>query len=294
MDATKRLREYCNQYKKTKENKASHKELAEQEALIWSTALVIHCGKPKRKGNWFAERFGGTCQEYEHRAALYNLKSQKLWDRIESGMAYASVMNISREARKLRDEQKLDIHQAIDMLLKKYDEADAVTLTSPNGRTFRRPLQKNKKQKVTEQTTEKQFSQEFARQIRKLTDEFASNTLEGVDEYHAMKTKQEFVDWVNAGIKDFLHKINNLKKDAKKQKLAKIGALKFSQACEILGINGKYGKPIDLLQVKKRTHERARRLHPDANNGNDAMIQEYQAVMEAREILESYMEHLQG
>lgn len=127
------------------------------------------------------------------------------------------------------------------------------------------------------------------------------------------QARQRLSDWIEQGIDNFFHDLRKASRDAHDHKLNKIGRLRFQQACEVLAISrvGKEKEPIffghklspirareffDL--VRERHHIRSADLHPDriqARSGrppNPAEIAEYQAIQQAREVLEEYIHQM--
>ncbi|TAL42434.1 MAG: hypothetical protein EPN91_08625 [Salinibacterium sp.] len=70
-----------------------------------------------------------------------------------------------------------------------------------------------------------------------------------------------------------------------------ISSVQFMVACSCLGIDGKYGKPVDSELIREKKRERAKLFHPDRADGSR---ERFQAVMQAAEWLEKYNAELKA
>lgn len=276
----------------------TEREKAILEAQIWNTLYEIEgtgftkkCG---RREDWFKSALGGSGHEYAIRNVIFNSGSsvaELLWDRIDNKkMPMRTAQRLLVNARKIVKKDGIDFKDAIISVLKSYDESDGYFIRSSKGGLHKvsAPYSKKAEKKKADN------SAEFKRQIRILTEEFIEFRLGDVDEYQKKKLTQTFTDWISTGVDELLVDIQKLRSEAKREKITKIGARRFSQACEILGIRAVFGKPIDVIAIKKATHTRVTRgkLHPDINGGDEAKTKEFHAVIEARETLDEYMEQL--
>lgn len=72
-----------------------------------------------------------------------------------------------------------------------------------------------------------------------------------------------------------------------------VSRLKVLAACKVLNVPApKVGQPVDLTLAKKHQRQAVRAYHPDANGGNDANRNEFEAAVKAYEVLEDYNESL--
>jgi hypothetical protein len=135
------------------------------------------------------------------------------------------------------------------------------------------------------------------------------------DQYLTTKATDDFLKWLDAGIDNFLRDLKRAADDAHRAKIGRIGAHKFWAACEVFAITHLtfveqrkrtsvkivFGRKLDKKHadefsrlVRERHHERSRALHPDriqaqGRQPTEAERAEYQAVQDARDVLEDYI-----
>lgn len=63
-------------------------------------------------------------------------------------------------------------------------------------------------------------------------------------------------------------------------------------ACEALGLFPRNRIPVDFQEARKKFKSLATQFHPDRNDGSEDMRKQYQAAVEAWEIVKDYMEQL--
>lgn len=126
-----------------------------------------------------------------------------------------------------------------------------------------------------------------------------------LDEYLVKRIQDDFVAWVDAGVDAFVRDLRRIQKDAHRDQLTRIGRSRFSDACNVLTISMqlekeglRFGQKLSPKQAKKlrelvrtRHHARSRELHPDRQGGgvSEQLKAEYNAVQEARAVLEEYI-----
>ena len=276
------------QYKQTKTT-LTEKQKSELEREIWfQYSLGKGRGFTKDIGQreWFRNKFGGTAKEYQDRASLINAGSwvEPLWQKLDSGLAISTAINLMRKARNFAAASGFSYENGLKKALEEYESLRLICHNS-SGKEFRKsaPFSKSKSK-----TGPVDNSGEFFRQVKILTEELLNVKLMGVDSYLAEQTKTEFLDWIKEGYENLKKSIYKQRNDMKKENMAKIGRTRFAQACEVLGIQSAFGKPINLHKVKKAKFFRVKPLHPDKNSGSHAHQEEYQAVIEAYNLLEEY------
>lgn len=268
------LNRACEEYKQDKPN-LTEREKAEREVEIWKIMIGIHgrgIQKKFKRRNWFKDQFGGTTSEYEDRLVVYNLGSvaNLIWDKLDKHFTLANAIDAIRFARR----NNIDIAKALEERANKL-------LVAPKFKAI-----KNSTDKV-------KSSKEFSKQIKLLAENFAQQQLKGTDPYFAKKITDSFIEWVDSGVKDLFAEAQKLRKDTRRENLSRIGRTRFNQACEVFGIVAKFGDTLNRKDIRSRFHKRAGPLHPDKTGGNEAKTREYHAVVEARDVLEDYMDQIE-
>lgn len=262
----------CQKYKQDKPN-LTEREKAKREVDIWNIMVDIHgrgIQKKFKRRKWFKDQFGGTSSEYEDRFIIHNLGStaELIWDNLNKNFTLASAVETIRIAKR----NNTDIVKALE---------ERANKLAPKFKAI-----KNSTEKV-------KSSKEFSRQIKLIAENFAEQQLKGTDPYFAKKIIDAFMEWVDSGVKDLFAEAQKLRKDTKQENLSRIGRTRFNQACEVFGIIAKFGDILDRKDIRSRAHKRAGPLHPDKTGGNEAKTREYHAVIEARQVLEDYMDQIE-
>jgi hypothetical protein len=125
------------------------------------------------------------------------------------------------------------------------------------------------------------------------------------DQYLTTKATEDFFDWLETGVENLLRDLKRAAEYGEQAKLSKIGSQRFWNACDVYALS-KVGavklvfgqkndkKFFDAFRklVRSRHHERSLALHPDRIKGRqptEAERTEYQAVQDARDVLEDYI-----
>lgn len=131
-----------------------------------------------------------------------------------------------------------------------------------------------------------------------------------LDEYLVKRVREDFVAWVESGVESFFRDVRRLQTDARRDQLTRIGRTRFADACDVLALSTqlekdgvRFGQPLSAKQAKKlrelvrtRHHARSRELHPDrhGNGVSEQLKAEYNAVQEARAVLEEYVREMEN
>lgn len=160
-----------------------------------------------------------------------------------------------------------------------------------NGSVVKRPGTRNKpKGTPPERYTLAQFKHDLGELTTRYITEWTS---EVATEEEQLRLRREFLDVMTLAVQDLRRAVDRLRtasSSAANAKLPRVGRQSFSQACEVLAFDWRFGKPIDLALVKKRKYLRIRELHPDQNGGDRSHEAELQAVLWAVEVFETYHE----
>ena len=286
----------CDDYMlNTNRGSITQREAAEAEQTIWAQLVAFNgdVKKMPRRRYWFKSVFDGSIAKYEQRSTILNYDSSIadiVWKKVDKDkMPLGTAVRIYREARIAKDTG------VSSSLIDAFNEG--VTFHESGGkRTKLGKLHAATKKVVAKgaiATPDIVGRKEFAKHIKAVTRSFVDNNIKDADEYLVEKIVDSFTDWVDTGLKDFLNSFDKLSRDVKKEKLTKIGSSNFNWACEVIGIRSKFGKPIDVKLVRRRHHDRIKRLHPDQNDGSEKHLAEYQSVNDAKDILLDYASQLE-
>lgn len=298
-----RLDRLMEEYKDKKAGLTA-KEKAQFESDIWHVHSEIHgtgVSKIMERRDWFPHKFGGKPSEYADRCNLLGggIAVDVLWGKLQNGMSIRSALHVFRRAKNRRGMGEGELDVLIEEELKSYEGKKYIKPEVPFA-------------KRAKAATPLVSPQDYFQRIKALSEEFADMKLIDVDPYLADQAKQELLDWIKEGYESLLYTAGKLRKEGKNERLGKIGKTRFVQACEVLGITTglsklkkikgelvtvshpiKFGELIDLQMAKRNKFKRARELHPDSNAGSHASQEEYQAVIEAYEVLEDYMRQVE-
>lgn len=294
----------------------THREKAQLEWRIWRLMKAIigpGVTKEYEKRDWLQTEFGGTTSEYDSRAQLWNygVWVEPLWKRIEEGLPIRTAILMCRRVKNAAANSGEGLGVVLARELEAYDKLEHRRQTK-DGRVFRAkaPYSKPPSKPPAANGPAKfsaprpaykppmplpvpiKNSKDFMYQARELVDELAAATLPNIDDYIVSELKTDLLEWIKQGWDEFRRKSNFHRADAKREKLAKIGATRFRQACEVLGLKATFGKTFEKSKLRKCYVTRVSPLHPDKNNGSHALQQEYEAVVDAYRLLTDYLEQM--
>jgi hypothetical protein len=265
-------------YRKTAKS-LTEKERAQLELDIWTFAPA---GVPKR--DWLAKTLGVGTAAIEHHRYLLRLGSwvDPLWSRVDNGMALTRAATIAKRAAELTG-ANAGPDLALQRALKEFGEPASDVVAS--------------KRHTPEQRQAK--SKEFGREVDTLAKEYAAVMTYGVEAHIVKQLTDEFTGMVKAAFEDFRNGLNRARNQADEGTKKKIGKHMFDYACEVLGLRARFGKPLDITEVKKIKNRRALELHPDRHQHlpeeqQRPMRDELERVLEAFGILETYCDQQEG
>jgi len=302
-ERVKELERMCEEYR-TLCDALSHKDRAQREHDIWQLQMATRGPGPgvrecvdRRREYELRRLLGGTVGDYDVRRQLYTFgkAADPMWDRLQTDLTLGCVRTLSYQAKALAKKQNLTLSEAVLRALADYDEKPTSTTRKRNdGKVVKNQGGSHTRAAVKPDPVDVKAADaavQFRREVRALSERFVAQRLADADEYLRDKATTDFAQWIEQGVTDLFATIRKHAMNTRREKLVKIGRVRFQQACEILGVKGEFGKKIDLMLVKRRHHERSKQLHPDSAQG-DAHRSEFQAVQEARDILEDYMRQI--
>jgi len=260
---------------------ATNKERAQMEDAIWVYHQNMVGGGGRITGakrEWLDSILGGGPGQYEYRGSLHNAGSDVdvIWAAVEAG-----TVSLSAGARVLRDARRL-------VRKKETTLREAVVQELKNAPSASKPVEQVavKEPSSSEKTVAQQHAVKFNLAVRNLAAEHIKVTLEDVDIFVRDTLLSDFFTQLDSVLQDFAANIRSHKRQQKGIALSTIGQTRFKQACEVLCIECKFGKRLDMRKARKNYSRLVKDLHPDLGGGNET--EQYQAVVNAWRILQDY------
>lgn len=244
---------------------------------------------------WFNENLGVTAGIHEYRVSLTeaiaggSTWADPVFDRIDNhGMSYTMAAKLVRRASKrAKTSGELTVAQALKLEM---DELREKRLIIPHTSKSENPVKRA--------ASRGNASKGLISGIELLVEEYIETTSAGIEPYLVSKYKGDFLATIKIAYQEFTFAMSRARQSHKLTTIEKVGKKRFSQACQVLGLSkAVFGKPINLLDVKRRKNKRAVELHPDKHQGLPAsqlekIEQEFNVVMDAYRVLETYAETL--
>lgn len=277
----------------------TQRERAAFERDIWALRRSIIGGtKPGAMRSFFNDTFGGGPGGYECRSCLINggELSEPIWAAIEQKLfgvhTGSSILADARKATQDPEERKRIVRELIEIKSKSNHLAPANAKTS---KAKSRLVAKKPEPAATPSPAPapaspdllKQAISDYTKRLESLTAELLFRLGSSLDAHESADIYQDFMETLKLQLNELRQNIQRGCRRTLAQE-DRVGRVRFMQACEVLGIPGAWGKPIDLKLAKQRKWERARQLHPDRNGGSREHEVELQGVMDAYDILEQY------
>jgi hypothetical protein len=261
------------------------KDLPAKDRALLELDIYSFAPAGVNKRDWAANMLGvGTSTIEQHRMLLKQGGwCDALWRRIDDGMALSRAVKIAKRAVELcgpATGPDVALHKALKEFGEPASEFVADRRHTPEQRQIK--------------------SKEFAREIDTLAREYAAIMAYGAEPHKVKNLTEEFTGMVRAALEDFRDGLNKARALAEEQvKPKKIGKRTFEYACEVLGLRARFGKPLDMAEVKRRKNRRALDLHEDRHQHlpeelRQPMRQELERVLEAYSILDTYSDQQEG
>lgn len=273
--------------------------LARMEHDIWNLVRLVE--GPGRNfqhlRDWFYDKFGGSTSSYEIRSFIHrNSWARPLFAEIDKGLKHSTARDMYSKARDLAEEPGVTVVASLRVVI------DAYNGTSESIRKARMPEQPSatrahepENATVAPITASKAFKSKVMHEAR----EFARSAVSGLDvePVHVQHMLDGFEANLERIIRDLQLDISRRKSGAKQMGLDRIGESRFEHACEVLGLNARFGEKLDSGRVGKAFRNRAAPLRRivDVAHGSSSLdersraaSEELAAVNVAYEILRQY------
>lgn len=302
LDAQGRLDAAVSAYK-AEAPRLKARELAEREEGIWKLFAQVSERPLPRREKWMPDKLGARPVDVESRSALFRSGAwvDPLWERLDSG----DIKKFDR-ARRLRLAalakvrlDGIDQSEALRVVLASYDKLRKA------GRHLSGKRGENGAPSKSKGTGVRRSSERGPREgtppdrrlgIRKVVEERLVPYFDaiGVPEPFRLEVADSFLRQLDVLLDDF-------EREAKREKarplLTKVSEHRFRTACELLGIEARYGVAIDLHKVRVRKGKLQAPLHPDRTGGewrDDFSRQAYESYEAAYGLLNEYNQQLFG
>jgi hypothetical protein len=310
------VEQLCAEYRAL-DKTSTHQERADREEQLWllqKRLISYKDGKGERREYQLQKLLGGSTGCYARHRSINSLgeAANEIWYRLERDLTLGATQNIAIRARVIAKKQKMALREAVHRALIEYDNSK-VRRSLDDGKVVRENVAKGPKGPKVRSWSAKAASvspayaksaapaprsghagkdaDSFRYQVRLLTEQFIKDRLSEADDYIRNKAIQDFADWIDTGVTDLFAAVRKHAENARRENLGAIGRRRFGQACQILSIAAEFGKKLDPMLVKRRAHARSASLHPDKHGDKytEEMRAEFQAIQEARLILEEYI-----
>ncbi len=274
-------RQLCQKHQHTK----SIREKTRIEHVLWTEILSPKERKHHEQLRKFVQNvFGGSMFDAGNRHTLYNAgaEADPLWSRIEDGeLKTTTALRLYREARKRAVQSGIPAADALVSVLREYDN---MPLRADGVRTFN-GMSNERRRKRKKQTRPALTAREFWQDLRDRIIGHVRAELPHSDMPESDRLWRQLETDIKIAVETFQARVGNAKKRAEKSQSATRRQLRA--AFETLLLEPPRGKrPIDIEAVRKNKRRLAREYHPDMNDGDPNMVDAYQAVMEAAELIE--------
>ncbi len=271
----------------------TQKERASLEADIWSRVpkeirvLTKHTGLV----GYMQDRFETPQSKARARQFLHSAgpAADPLWERVEGDMTLHSALQIMQSARE-RAENGEDLAFAVQNCIAEYDNFGYAS-KSPDGKIVRRRLPgSNSPPPAASDPTP--GGRAFWSFLRTHVMEYIKTRLPDADQHTRDGVIRRFEVDLNVLLVDLQKEISKAPKQGLKATIA-VSRKSIIQACIALNMKPpKVGQPVDMETARLQRRRHARAYHPDSHGGSEATREQYQAVIEAFKLLETYNESL--
>jgi hypothetical protein len=263
------VEDLLNTYEKVRE-KGSSRELAELEAEI---VAQIHKQGEKigDRRVFFKKRFGGRGSDYDARSMIYRAGPWALpmFDRLDRGVKTNTVLLQLRAIKEEAEAKNIDPEKVLERVVSEG------SIPAPRARPF------------VPANTGQGASKQFRLGVEALAERFMDTMFRNVSVEIKNQLLSDFKTTLDQLLDEFRARAVRTKREARIDGLKRIGIERFKWACEVFGVQAKFGQSINIKKISRLRIRRLRDLHPDRNAGERAR-HEFDAVNTAFEILQTY------
>lgn len=269
------------EYKKT----TDHYELARLEQRIWEGASAAdrRTTTPQEYGKrgFLAALLGVSAFEVEVRGALWSLGSaaDPLWSRIRDGsLSLGIARRVSADAKYIARQRNITVTQAMLVALTEYDNA-------PKYSGGKRRMRRTTVPPRASPSTAQPETMRFWTGLREQVATFMRSRMPEADEMLLTRMVSVLMTDLKTVTDIWVAKINRARATETSTALIRHGQI--IDACRTLKLDPpRRNEPVDLKQANTQKRRLARAYHPDSGSrGTEA---QYQQVLEAYEVLETY------
>jgi hypothetical protein len=262
------------------------KQMAELERLIGDQAPMAQHGTPFR--HWWSETCG--CQHYDLncRSILLSLGTagEPLWDRMAQGMPNGTLMGLAREARR-RAGNKYDRHSllaSIEECLRIHDRRPPEPAT-PQGAAPAAPSALA--EALSEESELGDDPRGLWARVRSLIMAYGVDRLQGMLDHERHELLTALERDVQGVFQHHQHKWSRVGRNVREA--LRVTRPQFRNALRVLHMDPpRRGEELDLQAARRSQRQLLRLYHPDARSGDVSMNAQYQAVIEAFDLVERW------
>lgn len=281
----------------------SEKEKAQAEKEVWdATDHIVRHSYQRRE--YLAAFLSGTQAKVQVREALLNAGSAVdiLWERIHAGkMLPTTAHSLLRRAKGRVELHKETLVEGLAFVLMDHDSLP-IAHTS-DGREFRRrnPSSLRRPPAKGERPAKKKGGSDDSKlifgQIRGMVAAYCAARMEGLDPIVSERIMQSVSKDLNAVLVEFAGRVYRAAQQEKQEikLMVEIGRREIIEACRVLRMDPpRAGTPVNMSLAKRQKRILARLFHPDANDGSNSFTEQYDEVVKAYEMIESYNQKISG
>lgn len=281
---------YINEYRQGNHNEHT---LALLEERIW-TSLPPEQRRHVDRSRWLSDALDSSINQMQNRSSLRNKKDvDPFWERVNSGgMTVGTALRLYKDALQIHVDRKILLSHAIARTLEEYDELPHVS--TRHGRPVRQsssvrlPRESKKQKKKTDKNSARDKWDKLRESVATLIRDKLPENLE--PDIESALWKEIELD-IKIVLKDLQFKITRLhNKKKNNQQTAKTASRRqLVAACRVLAMDPpRTSKPVDLSKAKRQMRLLAKQYHPDARDGDDSLVAQYDAVIDAYRTIQWY------
>lgn len=273
-------------------------EMAKLEAEIYDLLSKVTDGARPDRGVYFSTTFGTPIADARRRSSLYKAGAwvQPLWDRLERRATTLDRVHRIRE----RAVKATDKTAALDALLKEHDKrardkggthsgAPNSNAHPPKSTEAPSPRASAPPMRSCERTMKR-------RGLRSLVQSEVMPFLDSlnVPEPFRLEVADAFLLQFDMLLEDFEREA---KREAKRPLATHVSQSAFRAACDLLSVEGRWGRSVDLHKARVRKGKLQAPVHPDkfkSGEWPDATRERFEEFEAAYDILRGYQEQLFG
>ena len=279
---------YIAEYMREGHNEYSKAVLEER---IW-TSLPPTDRHGVERNRWLNSILKVGINRLQNRSSLRNKRhAEVFWHRVNNDdMPIATALRLYKDALRLHQRTRMELKDAVLEVLKEYDQLPNVVMRKgkPVRQSSVTQLPRTKKKNRGHQNGSRKAWSDLRKAIATLVQGKIPADIDPDTESHVWREVEFDVKVILDELQGKIQRLSAKKKAD--QKITKTASRRqLVAACHVLAMDPpRPGKPVDLAKAKRQKRLLAKEYHPDARNGDDSLVAQYDAVMDAYRTIEWY------